>query len=98
MFLCRPRRAGASASACGDLAAGVGGVDLLVDDADLDGVVHTAGDPLVLGGQLVVQRLALVVGRGGQLLLVQNADSSLGAHHGDLGVRPGEHLGGAQRT
>ena len=51
----------------GDPAAGVGGVDLLVDDTDFDGVVHTAGDPLVLSGQLVVQRVALVVGRSGQL-------------------------------
>src|SRR6201991_1862692 len=68
----------------GDPATGVGGVDLLVDDTDLDGVVHTAGDPLVLSGQLVVQCVALVVGRGGQLLLVQNADSGLGAHYGDF--------------
>ena len=46
---------------CGDPAAGVGGVDLFVDDADLDGVVHTTGDPLVLGGKLLVQRLTLVI-------------------------------------
>ena len=42
------------------------------------------------------KRLALVIGCGGQRLLVQDADGGLGAHHGDLGVRPGEHLGGAQ--
>src|SRR6516165_7558387 len=54
----------------GELAAGVCGVDLLVDHTDLDGAVDAAGDPLVLGGQLLVQRFALVVRRGGQLLLV----------------------------
>ncbi len=82
----------------GELAAGVRGVDLLVDHADVDGVVHATGHVLVIGGKIIVQRLALVVRRGRQLLLVQNPDGCLGAHHGDLGVRPGEHLGGAQRT
>ena len=81
----------------GELAAGVRRVDLLVDHAELDGAVHATGDPLVLERQLLVQRLTLVVRRGGQLLLVQDADRGLGAHHGDLGVRPGEHRGGTQR-
>ena len=31
---------------------GGGRLDDLVDDADLDGLVDTTGDPLVLGGQL----------------------------------------------
>src|ERR1700687_1857492 len=45
----------------GQHAAGVLRVDLLVDDADLDGAVHAAGHRLVLEGQPVVQGLALVV-------------------------------------
>ena len=97
MFLCRPRRAGASASAWVSSLRVCAGSIFVVDHADLDGGVDAAGDPLVLGGQLLVQRVALVVRRGGQLLLVQDADRGLGAHHRDLGVRPGEHLGGAQR-
>jgi hypothetical protein len=32
----------------------------------------------------------------GHLAAVQDAHRGLGAHHGDLGVRPGEHGGGAQ--
>ena len=64
-----------AAAACGrlgqrlrQLAAGVRRVDHLVDHADLDGAVDAAGDPLVLGGQLLVQRLTLVLRSGGQLL------------------------------
>ena len=97
MFLCRPRRCGCLGQGLGQLAAGVRRVDLLVDDTDFDRAVHAAGDPLVLGGQFLVQRLAFGLGCGGQLLLVQDADGGLGAHHGDLGVRPGEHLRRAQR-
>lgn len=44
----------------GQLAAGVGGVDLLVHHADLDGGVHAAGDAFVFGGELLVQRLAVL--------------------------------------
>ena len=33
-----------------DRAAGAGGLDDLIDDPDLDGLVDAAGDPLVLGG------------------------------------------------
>ena len=61
----------------GELAAGVGRVDLLVDDTDLDGGVHPAGDALVLLGQLLVQGLALVIGSGGELALVQDATAAL---------------------
>jgi hypothetical protein len=45
-------------------------------------------DAFVRGGQLVVQRVALLGSGGTQLLLVQDADGGLGARHGDLGVRP----------
>ena len=38
----------------GQLAAGVGGVDLLVDHSDLDGGVHPARYALMLVGQLLV--------------------------------------------
>lgn len=72
-------------------------VDLLVDHTDVQRTVDPAGDALMLGGQLVVQRFAFVLRSGGQLLLVQDADGRLSAHHRDLGVRPGEHLGRVQR-
>ena len=39
-----------------------GGLDDLVDDADLDRLVDAAGDPLVLGGQLGLDLRAHVVG------------------------------------
>ena len=97
MLPCAPRPAGAAASAATSRRRVCGRRDDLVHDADLQRPVDAAGDPLVLGGQLRVQRLALA-GRGrGELLAVQDADGGLGAHHGDLGARPGEHRGGAQR-
>ena len=74
----------------------MGGVDLLVDHSDLDGGVHATGDPLVLVGQLLVQCFTLVIGCGGEFALVQDSHGRLGAHHGDLGIRPGEHLCRAQ--
>ena len=46
----------------------------------------------MLGGQLFVQGLPLMLGGRGQFLLVQDSHRGLRAHHGDLGVRPGEHL------
>src|SRR4029077_450795 len=66
--------------------------------ADVDRGIYATGELFVLLGQLLVQRLTLVLGRGRKLLLVQDADGGLGAHHGDLGVRPGEHLRRAQRA
>src|SRR3954447_19326675 len=74
------------------LAAGMRRIDLLVDDTDFDGGIHAAGDSFMLGSQFLVQRLALVLGCGGQLLFVQDADGRLGAHYRDLRVRPREHL------
>ena len=60
------------------LAAGVGGIDLLVHHADFDGAVHAARDALVFCRQLLVQGLTFGLGRCGQFLLVQNADGGLG--------------------
>ena len=74
----------------------MGGIDLLVHHPDLDRGVHPTGDALVLGGQFLVQRLTLIIGCSGKFALVQDAHGCFGAHHCDLGVRPGEHLGGAQ--
>src|SRR5215212_7570504 len=93
-----PAPCGRLGECLGQLAAGVRRVDLLVDDADLDGGIHTAGDPFVLGGKLLVQGLALVFRRSGQLPLVQDADCGLGAHHGDLRIRPREHLRRIERA
>ena len=43
-----------------DLAAGVRRVDLLVDDADVDGRIHPACETLVLGGQLFVRAMGVL--------------------------------------
>lgn len=61
----------------GQLAAGVGRIDLLVDHADLDGGIHTAGDPLVLDGQLLVQRLTLVIRAAASLRLCRMPTAAL---------------------
>jgi hypothetical protein len=42
MFLWRPRQGRRLGEGLGELAAGMGGIDLLVDDADLDGAVDAA--------------------------------------------------------
>ena len=76
----------------GEFAAGVGGIDLLVDHTDLDRGVDPAGDAFMLLGQFLVQGLALVIGCRSELALMQDAHCRLGAHHGDLGIRPREYL------
>ena len=50
------------------------GLDDLVDDADLDGLVDAAGDLLVLGGQLGLDLRPHVGGDLGQLAAVQDPD------------------------
>ena len=77
---CRARRgrSGAPASASARIRRRVSdGLDDLVDHADLQRPVDPAGDLLVLGGELRVQRLALPGRRRGQLLAVQDADRGL---------------------
>src|SRR3954454_20187703 len=82
----------------GERGAGAGRVDDLVDDADLDRLVDTTGDALVLGSQLGLD-LGADVGRHlGEPTAVQDPDRRHGAHHGDLGARPGEDLRGAERA
>ena len=58
----------------GDRAAGAAGLDDLVDDADLDGLVDAAGDPLVLGGQLGLDLRPDLGGDLGELAPVQDPD------------------------
>src|SRR5579883_2315580 len=70
-----------------DLAAGLRGLDDLVDVAALRGLIGR-GEP----GRVVVDEL-LSTGLGIRSLLdvalKQNVDGALGAHHGDLGAGPG---------
>src|SRR4051812_11054374 len=74
------------------------GLHHLVDDADLDGLVHATGDPLVLRGELRLHLRADLRRDLEQLPAVQDADRGDRAHHRDLGTRPGEHLRGAERA
>ncbi len=55
-----------------------------------------AGDAPVLLGEPRPQVRALLLGRGGQRLAVQDADGRLGPHDRDLRVRPREDRGGAE--
>ena len=96
MLPCAPRPAGAEASASATRRRVSAGVITSSTTPSSTARLHAAGDLLVLLRQLGVQRLALVVGGGGELAPVQDPDGGLGAHHGDLGVRPGEHRGRAQ--
>ncbi len=95
---CAGRGAPVPGQHLGELAAGARRVDLLVDHTDLDGGVDPAGDPLVLLGELLVQRFPLIVGGRGEPAFVQDADGGLGSHHRDLGIGPGEDLGRVQRA
>src|SRR5450759_3838143 len=72
--------------------------DDLVDDTDLYGLVHSAGDPLVLSCQLRLDGGQQVAGHLGELATVQDPYGRHGAHDGDLSARPGEHRGRAERA
>lgn len=60
-----------------ELAAGVRRVDLLVDHPDLDRGIDAAGDPFVLGGQFLVQRLTLVFGAAASFFLCRMPTAAL---------------------
>src|SRR3954464_12588625 len=81
----------------GEGCAGLGGLDDLVDDTQVDGALQAACDLFVLLGELLLDGGALLGGDSGDLLAVQYADGGERAHDGDLGGRPAEHLGGAER-
>lgn len=77
-------------------AAGASRLDDLVDHAYLDGLLHPAGDPFVLGRELSLHRGPQVGGDLGKAPTVEHPDGGDRTHHGHLGARPGEHLGSAQ--
>lgn len=52
-------------------------VDLLVDHTDVQRTVDPAGDALMLGGQLVVQRFAFVLGAAANFFLCRMPTAAL---------------------
>ena len=97
MFLCRPRRAGASASAWVSMLRVCAG-SIFSSTTPISMALSTPPAIRSCSAASSSCSASRVLGRGGgQRALVQDADRGLGAHHGDLGVRPREHLGGAQR-
>lgn len=61
----------------GQHAAGLRRIDLGVDDTDLDRAVHTAGDPLVLEREFLVQGVALVIGAAASFFLCRMPTAAL---------------------
>src|SRR5215213_4692177 len=68
----------------------------LVDDTDLNRLLHSTGDALMFGGELGLQLGPYVVGNLSQLAPVQNPDGGNGSHNRDLSTRPGKDPGGPE--
>ena len=66
---------------------GIGGDDL-IDDSDLDRLFYTAGNALVLSGELSLDLRTHVVGDLGKLAAVEDTDGGNRAHHSHLSSRP----------
>ena len=95
---CPPRPGSAAAIAVAIVGPRHARLDQSVDNAGGDRAFHAAGQQLVFGGELGFELEPTLLGHVGELAAMQDAHRGSRTHDGDLGGRPGEDRGRAERA